>query len=171
MTHRNRGFIAAVQIVAAGVCLAACACTSPTASLLGPETAGTPAAEPSCACSYPPTPPPGAISEGAAIAAALRVTPGSGARTRVVWAQVNPDPFAPLGMPSGGMPSGGTPLPESSRLVWMIRLEGGLTPSACPGDTLPTTAAGASQGPCLDTGGGVVVVLDPMTGALLGWTH
>ncbi len=122
--------------------------------------------EPSCACSHPPTAPPGAISKDAAIAAARRVTPGAGARTQVVWAQITPDPFA-----RHDVPAGGTPLPESFRLVWTVRLQGGLTPPACPGDTLPVTPAAASEGPCLDTEGGVNVVLDPLTGALLGWAH
>jgi len=122
--------------------------------------------EPSCACSYPPTPPPGAISSAAAIAAALRAAPGTGATRQVLWASIYPDPFV-----SHLVLAGGTPLPESSRQVWMVRLEGGLHAPTCPGDTLPTTPVAASDGPCLDAGGGVDMVLDLMTGNLLGWTH
>jgi hypothetical protein len=122
--------------------------------------------EPSCACSYPPTAPQGAISKDAAIGAALCLTPGSGARTRVVWAEITSDPFASDGVPAASAPSSG-----SSRVVWEVRLQGGLTPPACPGDMRPVTSIAASEGPCLDSEGGVDVVLDALTGALQGWTH
>ena len=166
----NRRTIGAI-VVPAALTLALAGCGSSSVPGSAPPTTTettTPASqpEPSCACSYPPTAPSGAISKDAAIAAALRVTPGAGANTQVVWAQIASDPFA-----RHDVPAGGTPFPESSRLVWEVRLQGGLTPQACSGDTHPVTPAAASEGPCLDAEGGVDVVLDPMTGSLLGWTH
>lgn len=159
-----------VTVVAVLALAAVAGCSAPSApgqaGPTGTEQA-TPTAEPSCACSsYPPTPPAGAVSRDAAIATALRAVPGAGATTQVLWADVYPDPFA-----SHLVPPGGTPLPESYRQVWMVRLEGTLAIPTCPGDTMPTTPASSSEGPCLDSGGGVDVVLDIMTGALLGWTH
>jgi hypothetical protein len=160
-----------VVLIALVLAIAGCASRAPSTSVgPTPMNAASPTSQGDdpCACStHPPTAPPGAISKDAAIAAALRVNPGAGAKTRVVWVQVASDPFV-----RHDIPAGGTPLPESFRLVWMVRLQGdGLTSRSCPADTLPTTPAAASEGPCLDSEGGVDVLLDPMTGALLGWTH
>ena len=146
------------------ICLAASACA--VASTTGERSTpgnSTASAEPSCACSYPPTVPPGGITRDAAIAAALRVTPGAGPKTTVVWADSYPDPFVLHDVPSG------TPDPVSSRVAWIVRLEGGLTAPPCGG--APVTTPAARDGPCLDDRGGVAVVLDPITGALRGWTH
>ncbi len=150
----SRRGIAAAAVLAL---LVVAGCATPRASGQAGQASteqATPTSQPSCACSYPPTPPAGAVSRDAAIAAALRAVPGAGATTQVLWADVYPDLFAS---------------PETQ--VWMVRLEGALAIPACPGDTLPTTPASSSEGPCLDSGGGVDVVLDIMTGTLLGWTH
>ena len=146
------------------ICLAASACA--VASTTGERStpgSSTVIAESSCACSYPPTAPPGALTRDAAIAAALRVTPGAGPNTTVVWADIYPDPFVQHDVPSG------VPDPTSSRLAWIVRLEGGLTAPPCGG--VPAVIPAAEGGPCLDGRGGVGVVFDPITGALRGWTH
>lgn len=96
---------------------------------------------------------PDGLPEQAAIARALAVAPPGDTTPAVVWASVEPDPFR-----IGG------------QLVWMVRLEGGIAAPSCPpasADQQPV----AGGDPCLDGRGGVIVVLDHRSGALLGWTH
>ena len=135
--------------------LAGCA-SSPSAVPFGSCAGAT--AEASGACSTPlPTTPPGGLSREAAVAAAQRHAPASAAQPIVVWARVGPDPFT-------------LPATSRTRLVWMVRLQGSFDASPCPSgylDKLPS----ASDPACLDNEGGLVVVLDVFTGALIGWTH
>jgi hypothetical protein len=148
----GRGIAAVVVLALAAV--AGCATQSATGPAAPASTAqATPAPQPSCACSYPPTPPAGAVSRDAAIAAAIRSVPGAGPTTQVVNVNVETDPFG------------------SGRQVWEVRLGTPLSIPSCPGDAMPQTPASASAGPCLDSEGGVWVVLDMMSGAVLGWVH
>jgi hypothetical protein len=121
-----------------------------------PETMPTPGS--SCACaSASPTPPPGAISRDAAIQAAVRAVPSAAEDPVVVWAALEPYPFAD---------ATGADRP----LVWEVRLEGSIQgPSCAPGyfERWPTRA----DAMCLDNESGVVIVLDAFTGQLLGWNH
>jgi len=105
-----------------------------------------------------PTAAPGGLTQAAAIARARALAIASDGSTTVVWANVENDPFAARGAGSPG------------RLVWMVRLAGGLAASACPSGFLDRPAS-ASDGPCLDVDGGVDVVLDFYSGAFIGWTH
>jgi hypothetical protein len=105
-----------------------------------------------------PTAAPGGISHEAAITKARDVAPGSGPSTTVVWASIESDPFAPRGTAPPGP------------LVWIVRLQGRLQVSPCPSGFLDRPAA-LSDGACLDRDGGINVVLDYVSGDLLGWTH
>ncbi len=109
-------------------------------------------------CTHGPTGAPGGLSRDAAIARALEVAPVSSALPAVIWAEVESDPFVPRG--------NATPGP----LVWIVRLQGALTPSACPTGFLDVPPAATSSA-CLDMDGGLDVVLDYFTGELLGWVH
>ncbi len=109
-------------------------------------------------CTHGPTGAPGGLSHEAAIARAIEVAPVSGTAPSVIWAGVESDPFVPGGLATPG------------RLVWVVRLQGGLTPSACPTGFLELPPM-ASSSACLDVEGGVNVVLDYFTGELLGWVH
>ena len=113
---------------------------------------------PSPACSHGPTGAPGGLSQDAAIAAAVKVAPPvtSGALT-VVWASIEPDPFAP---PGGG----------DRPLVWEVRVSGSLGAPACPSGFLDRPAT-SSDTPCLDTENGIIAVLDYFSGVLIGWLH
>jgi hypothetical protein len=98
------------------------------------------------------------MAKDAAIAMALRDAPASSPAPTVVWASIESNPFSPRGNSPPGP------------LVWIVRLQGGLTSSPCPSgflDRLPS----ASDAACLDQGGGVNVVLDYFSGDLLGWIH
>ena len=86
------------------------------------------------------------------------MAPASSPPPTLVWASIESDPFVR------------GPSATPGRLVWMVRLEGGLAAPSCdPGDLdePPSTA----DKPCQDADGGLVVVLDFFTGAFLGWTH
>jgi len=96
---------------------------------------------------------PDGLAEEAAIARALAVAPPGDTTPAVVWASVEPDPFRVNG-----------------QLVWIVRLEGGIAAPACAPEALEQ-APSAGGDPCLDSRGGVNVVLDHRSGALLGWMH
>jgi len=120
--------------------LAGCSVTMPPQATHGPTAAA------------------GGLSKDAAIALALREAPASSPAPTVVWASIESNPF----YPRGNNPPG--------PLVWIVRLQGGLTSSPCPSgflDRLPS----ASDAACLDQDGGVNVVLDYFSGDLLGWIH
>lgn len=120
-------------------------------------------AQPSCAAVPGPslgcieaTPlPSGGITREAAIAAARQSLAG-GTSAAVVWASVETSPLIPN---------------QVGPVVWEVRLAGGLSGlTPCPSgwlDHWPT----ASDPPCADSDGGIVVVLDYSTGALIGWAH
>ena len=105
-----------------------------------------------------PTAAPGGISQDAAITKAREVAPSSGASTTVVWASIESDPFAPRGTAPPGP------------LVWIVRLQGGLSASPCPSGFLDQSPS-PSDSACLDRDGGIDVVLDYFSGDLRGWTH
>jgi hypothetical protein len=107
-------------------------------------------------CTHGPTANQGALAQAAAIAAAMRFAPQGTTEPTVVWAAVEPDPFAPQD--------------AAGRLVWEVRLTGALMASPCPLGFLDKPASPADK-PCLDEDGGLVVVLDQFSGALLGWAH
>lgn len=109
-------------------------------------------------CTHGPTGAPGGISEDAAVTRAREVAAGSGPATSVVWASIESDPFAPRGSAPPG------------RIVWIVRLQGGLTMSPCPSGFLDQPASPSNTG-CLDGDGGINVVLDYFSGDPLGWTH
>lgn len=102
---------------------------------------------------------PGALTQEQAIAAAIRQAPPGMSNPSVGWATAGQNPFT------------GTEGPP----VWLVRLEGSADiPSCAPGflDRAPSP----SDGPCLDNAqgkaaNGLVAVLDPFTGTLLGWSH
>jgi hypothetical protein len=107
----------------------------------------------------PPTLAPGALARDQAIAAAIRLAPAGMTNPTVEWATAGQNPFAP----------------SSSAPVWLVRLDGAAAvPTCAPGylDRAPSP----SDPPCLDNHlgevpYGLIVVLDPYTGALLGWSH
>jgi hypothetical protein len=121
--------------------------------------AGLLAAGCTCCVSPPPTLAPGALTREQAIAAAIRQAPSGMSNPSVGWAAAVQNPFT------------GTAGPP----VWLVRLEGaGDIPSCAPGylDRAPSP----SDGPCLEDAqgeapDGLVAVLDPFTGTLLGWSH
>lgn len=106
-----------------------------------------------------PTLPPNALTQDQAIAAATRQAPPGMTNPTVEWAAVGQNPFAPGGSPP----------------VWLVRLDGTADIATCaPGylDRVPSP----SDAPCLGNQlgkvpYGLVVVLDPYTGALLGWSQ
>ena len=110
-----------------------------------------------CCVTPPPTLGPGALTQEQAIAAAIRHTPPGMTNPSLEYASVGPNPFINSGPP-----------------VWLVRLTGaGDIPTCAPGylDRVPSP----SDGPCLDNQqgkepNGLVVVVDPYTGALLGWS-
>ena len=114
-------------------------------------------AVPQAPTTHGPTAMPGGLSQDAAAARALHLAPASSSTPTVVWASIESDPFVPQGSVPG-------------RLVWIVRLEGGLAASPCPSGFLDR-AATASDPACLDAAGGADVVLDYFTGNLLGWVH
>jgi hypothetical protein len=105
-----------------------------------------------------PTAAPGGLSKDAAITLALREAPASSPAPTVVWASIESNPF----YPRGNNPTG--------PLVWIVRLQGGLSASPCPSGSLDRLPS-ASDAVCLDQDGGVDVVLDYFSGDLLGWIH
>jgi hypothetical protein len=97
------------------------------------------------------------MSKDAAITTALALAGTSAPSTTVVWASIESDPF--VRDPTNVGP-----------LVWIVRLAGGLTAPPCPPgflDAPPTRSSAA----CLDSEGGVNVVLDYFSGELVGWVH
>lgn len=146
----------AIAVVAVLVLAAVAGCAAPAGpgqSRPASTWQATPVPEPSCACSYPPTPPAGAVSRDAAVAAALRTIPGVDPATKVVNVIVDSDPLG------------------SGRQIWMVRLGEPLALPSCSCDPTLWTPAPASEKPCLDGDGGVWVLVDIMTGSVLGWTH
>lgn len=106
-----------------------------------------------------PTAAAGGISKDAAIALALKALPATSRGVPVVvWASIENDPFAPR----GNVPPG--------PLRWVVRLQGGMTTSPCPSGWLDRVAT-TSDPACLDADGGIDVVLDYYSGAVLGWVH
>jgi hypothetical protein len=105
-----------------------------------------------------PTAAPGGMPQDAAITRAHELAPSAGPSTRVVWASIESDPFAPRGSAPPGP------------LVWIVRLEGGMTASPCPSGFLDRPAS-TSDKACLDGDGGIDVVLDYFSGELRGWIH
>jgi hypothetical protein len=107
----------------------------------------------------PPTLAPGALTKDQAIAAAIRQAPAGITNPTVEWATAGQNPFAP----------------SSSAPVWLVRLDGTADiPTCAPGylHRVPSP----SDRPCLGNQlgkapHGLVVVLDPYTGALLGWSQ
>lgn len=110
-------------------------------------------------CATPPaTLPAGSLTRSQAIAAALRQAPAGMSNPTVRWAVAGQNPLAK----------------SSTTPVWLVRLTGAGLPTCAPGylDRLPSP----SDAPCLDNHldkepYGVVAVLDPLTGELLGWSH
>jgi hypothetical protein len=109
-------------------------------------------------CLTPPaTLAPGALTRDQAIAAAIRQAPPGMSNPTVEWAAPGSSPFIPH-----------TP-------VWLVRLDGAAdVPTCAPGylDRVPSP----SDAPCLDNHFGevpygLVVVLDPLTGKLMGWSN
>jgi hypothetical protein len=160
---------AALSIVVAlfvGGCAGATSPGSPSQALSS-SPSPTPTEAPSCACSHPPTAPPGSISRDQAIAIALRLAPGGGRGLTVTRASIEPDPFVEHGRP------GVTPAPDAGHLVWDVRLDGQLDAPSCgpepsmdslyPGPPAPSLAA------CIDASGGTEAYVDPLTEEFLGW--
>lgn len=108
------------------------------------------------ACTYPPTAPPGAADEAAAVARARAAVGDGGAAATVVWASVERASSA---------------VPKGHEWVWLVRLEGeGLEQPPCPSghlDGWPDIAAP----PCLDGEGGIDVVIDAFSTEVLGTLH
>ena len=88
--------------------------------------------------------------------AAGEAAPAGGAH-QVIWANFTNYPF------TDGAVSPGT-------MVWMVRLAGVAATAPCPSGMLDRQPH-ASDPICLDAEGGVDVVLDIATGAILGWAH
>ncbi len=110
----------------------------------------------SATCTHGPTEAPGGLSRDAAIATARGYAPPGGADASLVWAAPESNPYAPRGSLGG--------------LVWEVRLAGAIAASPCPSgflDREPTN----SDPPCLDGDSGLIVVLDYISGAFLGWLH
>lgn len=97
---------------------------------------------------------PGGLVQAAAVAAARGAVNG-GPDATVVWAAVASSPYV---------------LPGPGPLVWMVRLAGPLASPPCPADWLAHVAT-PSDPACLDQDGGIIVVLDYYSGAVLGWDH
>ncbi len=142
------------------------ACGSPPPPTIGPPPRVTPGPGevPSANPSRGPSPPPGSITAEGAVAAAVKSTPGAGRSTTALWATIGPNPFASAPASQSQGP------PE---LVWWVRLVG-LDAPTCPGadaQVPPNVPVGTAAAPCLDTGGGLDALIDPATGALLGWGY
>ena len=113
-----------------------------------------------------PSPPAGALPRSAAMAAALKYAPGATSATQVIEAYIEPDPW-----PDRVRPSGSTTSPELAGRVWVVLLfGGGLTGAPCGTQPTPIPAQSSAR-PCLDAVSGIAVVLDLVTGDLLGWMH
>jgi hypothetical protein len=101
---------------------------------------------------------PGALTEELAIAAALRQAPTGMANPTAEWASPGQNPF----ISTPGAP------------VWLVRLVGASDiPTCAPGYL--DRALSPSDAPCLDNQqgkepNGLVAVLDPSTGVLIGWS-
>lgn len=107
----------------------------------------------------PPTLGPGALTRDEAIAAAIRQAPPGMSNPTVEWAVDGQNPFTQ----------------SSSAPVWLVRLDGSAAIPTCAPGYLDRVAS-PSDSPCLDNHlgkepYGLVVVLDPYSGALLGWSH
>jgi hypothetical protein len=140
-------------IVVAGLLLAGCAATpSNEPSGCGGSIPGASAA---CATQGS-TGAPGGLSRDAAIAAARRLAPSAATEPTLIWASIGDYPFSPA-----------SPV---NRPVWMVRLEGPFAASPCPAGFLERYPS-PSDGVCLDSSSGLVVVIDYFTGAFLGWLH
>lgn len=109
------------------------------------------------ACTHGPTGAPGGLSKAAAIAAARRAAPSATGTTRVVWAAIEHDPYAPADSLGGPW-------------VWEVRIEAAFAASPCPSGFLDRVAT-PSDPACLDAESGLIAVLDYDSGALLGWVH
>ncbi len=150
------GVVLALGLAVAG-CAGAASTSSRTATLgCGDDAGAAGEAAPTPACTQMPTLPPGSISREAAIAAALRAVPAGGAH-QVIWANFTNYPFTDGAMSPGTM-------------VWMVRIAGVAAAAPCPSGTLDRQPH-ATDPMCLDAEGGVDVVLDIATGAILGWAH
>ena len=137
---------AAVGLAVAGSLLAGCG----VFGLGCGSSVGTPA------CTFPPTAPPNGLSRETAIATARRLAPVTAAAPDAVWATAQRDPFARQG---------------AERWVWEVRLAGAFTAPACPTGMPEPLSPPDGSTPCVDGDGGLVVVLDFYTGALVGWTN
>jgi hypothetical protein len=156
------GRIAALWL---GLALAGCTVT-PAPATSPPLSTAVPGVVPSAQGSTPPTPPPGSLSRDVASELARTHAPGATAATVVVWAKVEPDPWA-----SAVRSPGATAGPDRGGLVWMVRLQGGGLSGLPCGDAPTPIPAGSSARPCLDYAGGFVVALDLVTGDFLGWLN
>ncbi len=172
--------LVAVTVVAVLVgLLAACSVAQPTASQVGTGIAPTPTdtpvksaaapvahtgcggtlattdpGAPSPACSHPPTAPPGAISEAAAIAAARAAMGDTAKKAEVINTSVQQDYTLP-----------------SHEWLWEVRLGGAaLHISPCPSDYLDHPPAWSAP-PCLDELQGLWVIVDAFSGQVLGTMH
>ena len=111
-----------------------------------------------CCVTPPATLAPGALTQEQASAAALRQAPAGMTNPAVEYASVGQNPFISSGPP-----------------VWLVRLTGAASiPTCAPGylDRAPSP----TDPPCMDNQqgkepNGLVVVLDPYTGAAIGWSH
>lgn len=134
------------------VTLASCSDIVPTIDGCG----GVGPGGPSPACTYPPTAPPGAADETAAIARARAAVGDGRAATTIVWASVERASSA---------------VPNGHEWVWVVRLEGdALEQPPCPSgylDGWPDIAAP----PCLDGSGGIDIVMDAFSTEVLGFLH
>lgn len=106
------------------------------------------------ACTHGPTAAAGGLSMDAAVARAREVGPASTSATNFS-AHIASDPF----QIDRNAPPG--------RLVWIVYLQGGVAASPCPSEYENTTPE-SSMLTCLDSYGGIEVVLDYFTGALIG---
>jgi hypothetical protein len=150
---RRRYSLMAVVAVSSVAIVAVGALVAVSIWLSSPCTYGT-----GCAGS-PPTLAPGALTRDQAIAAAIAQAPPAMGNPTVAWATAGQNPFDP----------------SSGSLVWLVRLDGtGELPTCAPGylDRVPSPR----DAPCLEDHQGkepygLVAVLDPLTGKLMGWSH
>lgn len=117
--------------------------------------------EAACACSPTPTPfptPQGALSEEAAISAALAVAPPSSTAVTATWAKVGVDPFANS---------------STGPLVWLVILRGDFAlPSCRPERDYDLEPLKRDEPPCIyKDWNGLMAVLDLFSGELIGWAH
>ena len=113
-----------------------------------------------CNCCVTPAPTlgPGALTQEQAIAAALRQAPAGMINPSLEYATAGQNPF----------------ISTSGQPVWLVRLDAVAGVPTC-GPGYLDRAQSPSDQPCLDNQqgkepNGLVVVLDPYTGTLLGWS-